>query len=173
MGLSSLEHSLANAEIKKLFRLMLPGNYGWKRWGLDEHVFFSAREKAEELKRARVEKRKGCLKRRRKEAGPWVTGLSEGTVCQRQGCCPEQDVWSLSPSPSSPSASAEMLTSSETLLLCRCCIIFFRHIMSSNSHFTDEEIESLRVKAYKASKWQCIDSSQWVRLQSYPALLYF
>lgn len=121
---------------------------------------FLSKGEGRRTKESQGGKKKGVFEEKKEGSralGDWTI---RGNSVSRQGCCPEQDVWSLSPSPSSPSASAEMLTSSETLLLCRCCIIFFRHIKSSNSHFTDEEIESLRVKAYKASKWQCIDSSQ-------------
>lgn len=109
------------------------------------------------------------MKRRRKEAEPWrdnldrceehwTTGLWEGTMCQKQGCGPVQGVWSPSPSPLSSSAPPEKLTSPEASLLCRSCIMSFRHMMSLNSHFTDEEIESPRVKVYKAYKWQRTDS---------------
>lgn len=79
-------------------------------------------------------------------------------MCQKQGCGPVQGVWSPSPSPLSSSAPPEKLTSPEASLLCRSCIMSFRHMMSLNSHFTDEEIESPRVKVYKAYKWQRTDS---------------
>lgn len=81
------------------------------------------------------------MKRRRKEAEPgrdnldrceehWTTGLWEGTMCQKQGCGPVQGVWSPSPSPLSSSAPPEKLTSPEASLLCRSCIMSFRHMMS-------------------------------------------